>query len=262
MMRELPTISALWIGKELSPIERLTAASFVAHGHAFHLYAYQPVANVPAGVTLVDANTIIPEREIFLSHGGYAHFADWFRWRMLKERGGFWVDMDVVCLRPFDFVREVVFGYEAGKLPNVAVMRFPAEHPVCAEMESRCNAPNLFRPGDSLRDRLRKTMRRYLLGNRRGNVRWGEAGGPSGFRLALAQHGLQDAGLPFTYFYPVAWQNAATLFDMTFAHDQGLFADTHAVHLWNEILRQEKIDKRGPFAKGSFIARMLDRYGV
>lgn len=259
---EMKTINALWIGNELSPLERLTAASFIAHGHSFHLYAYGPIAHVPAGVTLTDANAIIPERDIFLSHGGYAHFADWFRWRLLMQRGGFWTDMDVVCLRPFEFGHDVVFGYESGKLPNVAVMGFSSGHPVCEEMESRCAAPNVFRSGDSVRDKARKTVRRYFLGNKRSRVRWGEAGGPSGFRHVLAQHGLQDAGLPFTYFYPISWQNAVCLFDKTLAFDQELFSDTHAVHLWNEMLRLEKIDKRGPFVKGSFVDRMLDRYGV
>lgn len=257
-----PPVSALWIGRELSPIERLTAASFIAHGHPFYLYAYREITGVPAGVSLVDANSVIPERDIFLSHGGYAHFADWFRWRLLRERGGIWVDMDVVCLRPFEFNDEVVFGYEAGRLPNVAVLRFPAGHPVCAEMEARCNAPNTYHSGDTLKDRLRKSVRRYLLGNQRGRVRWGEAGGPTGFRRALTHCGLQDAGRPFTFFYPVAWQNARCLFDQTLARDLEFFADTHAVHLWNEILRQEKIDKRGPFAKGSFIARLLDHHGI
>ncbi len=58
-------IQSLWIGKELSKIEQLCIASFIYHGCVFHLYTYEKVANVPAGVVLMDANEIIPKK-IFL----------------------------------------------------------------------------------------------------------------------------------------------------------------------------------------------------
>ena len=255
-------IRSLWIGDSLSPVERLTATSFIQHGHPFHLYTYHDIASVPSGVQIFDANSIIPEREIFLSHGSYAHFADWFRWKLLKQLGGFWVDMDVVCLRPFAFQEDVIFGYEAGNRPNVSVLRFPAGHPVCIEMEDRCANPNKFRRDDKLRDIVRKLGRRYLHGNLRGSVKWGEAGGPTGFQQVLTQYGLLDRVLPFTYFYPIAWQNAKCIFDATLSRDVSMFLDTHAIHVWNEILRKSGIDKRGPFPKDSLFRQLLEQYGL
>ena len=37
-------IQSLWIGGELSPMEQLSIASFLAHGHEYHLYSYGEVA--------------------------------------------------------------------------------------------------------------------------------------------------------------------------------------------------------------------------
>ena len=62
---------------------------------------------------LMDANQIIPEKDIFTAHGGsYAIFSDWFRWSLLYEKGNFWVDMDVICLKPFVFNEDLVYGFE------------------------------------------------------------------------------------------------------------------------------------------------------
>jgi hypothetical protein len=102
-------IQMLWIG-ELSKLERMALASFVANGHIVHLYAYDELAGVPAGVQVIDAREILPEERIFrygpeagAGEGSLANFANLFRYKLLYERGGWWVDADVVCLRPFDF---------------------------------------------------------------------------------------------------------------------------------------------------------------
>lgn len=35
-----------------------------------------------------------------------------FRYKLILERGGWWVDLDTVCLRPFDLDLEHVFASE------------------------------------------------------------------------------------------------------------------------------------------------------
>jgi hypothetical protein len=42
----------------------------------------------------------------------YAGFSNYFRYKLLLERGGWWVDTDMVCLRPFDFEDDYVFASE------------------------------------------------------------------------------------------------------------------------------------------------------
>lgn len=114
-------IHGLWIGSELSPLELLTLHSFTRHGHAFHLWVYeQPTNKLPVGVILQDANSIIPSNEVYcrkyedpkhkIGKGSFGSpFSDLFRYKLLYDKGGWWVDMDVTCLLPFNFSDPYVF---------------------------------------------------------------------------------------------------------------------------------------------------------
>ena len=42
-------IQGLWIGSELSMLERLSIASFLDNGHDYHLYTYGDVRGIPDG---------------------------------------------------------------------------------------------------------------------------------------------------------------------------------------------------------------------
>ena len=117
MHKTLDVIQGLWIGDHLSTMEQLSIASFLDHGHEYHLYVYQPVSNVPTGTSVKDAYEILPESMIFQyrKHPSYAGFANFFRYKLLLDVGGWWVDTDTVCLRPFDFASDYVFSSEPTK---------------------------------------------------------------------------------------------------------------------------------------------------
>ena len=96
-------IRGFWSGPPLSAIHRACLRSFLAHGHEFTLYCYAPV-DVPPGVQTADANAIVPEQEIFYFQNretgapDIAPFADYFRAKLLSEVGGWYCDVDTVCL--------------------------------------------------------------------------------------------------------------------------------------------------------------------
>ena len=118
------TIQGLWIGPELSVMEQLCISSFLAHGHEFHLYVYADVRNVPSGTVVRDGNDILHESFIFRyrENGSLAGFANYFRYDLLLRRGGWWVDLDVVCLRPFQFQSAHVLGHERLDLHGVEAL--------------------------------------------------------------------------------------------------------------------------------------------
>jgi hypothetical protein len=109
-------------------MERLCISSYLYHGYEFHLYTYNPVAGVPDGTIIKDANEITPL--IADQFSFFAQFADWWRYHLIYLKGGWWVDMDTVCLLPFDDLdyEHVVEAY----------IKAPAGSPVLAWMIEQC----------------------------------------------------------------------------------------------------------------------------
>jgi len=124
-------IQSLWIGPRLGTIERLCINSFLAHGHPFHLYVYDDVEGVPMGVELHEASLIRPRTDI-AKFKNLANFSDWFRYNLIYRRSGWWVDMDTVCLRPFDFPDDIVLG-EEGHTKGLVIPASPFKAPLGAD---------------------------------------------------------------------------------------------------------------------------------
>ena len=252
-------IQSLWIGDNLSNLERLSIASFLANGHSYHLYIYNEVKGVPNRTIIKDANSIIPEFEIFAALAGYAIFSDWFRWELLYKTGNYWVDTDNICLRPFDFVEDIVFGKEEIDIANNGVLKFPAKHEFCRFMSDIAEDPNKLLPYDTEETKAKKLKRRSLKENPRANVGWGEAAGPLGFTAALKYFGLFDIGKPSAFFHPIHWSKWKSVFDEK--NDVNLFSDTYSIHLWNEYCRREPgFDKDASFPKSSLFEQLKRKY--
>src|ERR1043165_6115986 len=128
-------MQALWLGSKLSGMEQLSLASCVAHGHDYHLYAYEDLDNVPAGAVLADASRVLPREWLFRdSRGTVSGFSNFFRYKLLLEKGGWGGDADVVCLRPFDFEQEYLFLTEPDLRIGSAVIHVPQG----TELMARC----------------------------------------------------------------------------------------------------------------------------
>ncbi len=100
----------MWIGTRLSPLELLSIQSFLENGHPYTLWAYDRLETpLPPGAVLRDATEILPREAVFSyrhanawghGKGSYAGFSDIFRYKLLHAHGGWWADLDIVCLRP------------------------------------------------------------------------------------------------------------------------------------------------------------------
>ncbi len=107
-------IQGMWIGPELSIMEQLSIASFLLNGHEYHLYVYDKPQNIPPGTVIKDANEVLASAKVFQykQNQSYAGFANFFRYKLLFERGGWWADTDTICVKRFDFPEEYVFATE------------------------------------------------------------------------------------------------------------------------------------------------------
>ena len=231
-------VQALWIGSRLSRMEQLAIRSFLACGHEYHLYSYGAVENVPPGVVSRDANEIIPSSRIFKyrDHDSYAGFSNYFRYTLLLERGGWWVDTDLVCLRPFDFEDDYVFSSQlappndgGGEHVNVGAIKAPAGSSVLQYALQRC---------------LEKDP---------GAISWGETG-PALFADAVRQCGLTARVRSAVVFCPISWFEWTDIInpDRTIGFDER----THAVHLWNEMWRRGGFDKDDDYDPGCLYQRL------
>lgn len=232
-------IQGLWIGPRLSALERLTIRSFQCHGHPFHLYVYDEVAAVPEGTVLLDAGAVLPASRIFqYRHSkSYAGFANLFRYRLLHERGGWWVDMDTVCLRPFGFAAPYVFATEdhgAGRIVVNSIMKTPAGAPILA---AACEIAEAKKPEE---------------------LAWGETG-PRLLAELVDRFGLERHAEPPATFCPVPWQEWRRLIDSDL-DPFALPAGVHAVHMWNEMWRREEQDKDAEYPAQCPYERLKRRY--
>ena len=105
-------VQSLWVGDKLSRLEYYSIKSFLVLGYTFHLYVYNKVKNIPKGTIIKDANEIMPAKEIFNLKSTFLPFSDIWRYKMLYKKGGYWVDMDMICIKALDFKEEYVFSSE------------------------------------------------------------------------------------------------------------------------------------------------------
>ena len=268
-MNDNRIVQGLWSHGRLSVLAQLCIRSFCAHGHEFHLYAYQSLPNVPQvdGVRVLPGEDILPRAAMFTGKGGaHVHFADLFRWELLRQKGGWWTDMDMVCLRPLDFSADVVFASEGiGNSAAPSIMKFPAGHFFAARMADACANVNRIVPWDTGRRKRNKIIRRLMFWrDAKKTAKWGEAGGPAGMSLAVNHFEMQKHAVPVHVFYPVHFSMAEYLFNGEYAAMNALeplLSRSYAVHFWNQILRQNGMDVNGSFPKDSLYEILKRRYG-
>jgi mannosyltransferase OCH1-like enzyme len=219
-------IQGLWIGPELSVMEQLSIASFLAHGHEYHLYVYGEMKNVPGGCVIKDANEILPSARIFQyqQYPSYAGFANFFRYKLLLERGGWWADTDTICVKPFDFSEEYVFSSEIGnnglEVINSGILKAPAGSQVMAYAWAICET---------------KDPEKLV---------WGETG-PRLVAVAVKKFSLEKYQKPHQVFCPLGYADWRRVIE---PESQLRFNEsTRAIHLWNEMWRDAGQDKNAAY---------------
>lgn len=231
-------VQMLWIGERLSAMERLSMRSFLAHGHPVRLFAYDPIEGVPAGVDVCDAEAILPRTAIFTyrDHPSYSGFANYFRYQLLHQHGGWWFDADMVCLRPLASDRPCVISSESmvdGRvLATCSAMRMPAGSAAMEYAMSVC------------RDADRETL--Y----------WGDTG-PWLMTDVVERFGLWPQVCETSLFCPVPPADWRRVIDP----DPPQLNGAATVHLWNEMWRRNGVDKDGTFAPTSLYQTLRERYG-
>lgn len=231
-------IQGLWIGPELSIMEQLSIASFLLNGHEYDLYVYDELKNVPRGTSVKDANEILPSSKIFQysEQRSYAGFANFFRYKLLLERGGWWADSDLICVKRFDFPEEYVFASEMDRGLEVitsGIIKAPPGSDVMAYAWDICQNKN---PAD---------------------LKWGETG-PRLMGEAVRRFSLEPYVKSYRVFCPLGYDEWQKLIEPGPAISQN--GDVYAIHLWNEKWRAAGQDKNATYPEDCLYEKLKRRY--
>jgi hypothetical protein len=222
---ELPVIQGLWYGSNvLGQMERLSIASFLHHGHPYHLYSYDEIKNLPEGAVQMDAKSIHPTFEMIRNRDGKvlgAAFSDVFRYKLLHDCGHFWADLDVVCIRPFEFAEDVVLAAERHR-PNVKLKYRIDPH---ENIGINCNVMKFPKGSAEM-----AYCYEEALHFDRSKLVFGEIGPELTTRCAL-KFGLQRFIKPPVTFNPVNYFDFRDLVNPR--RKPSFTSATYAIHLWS-----------------------------
>src|SRR5437870_11103162 len=126
-------VRCFWHGP-FSPYEALCLSSFVAAGVAVELFSEAPVPDLPAGVTRRNAREMLDHDVAFYRHEfdgpSPSLHSNHFRYALLEQFGGWWIDTDVLLLAPSLPAQNAFIAQQADHELNGAAMRFPRAHPL------------------------------------------------------------------------------------------------------------------------------------
>jgi hypothetical protein len=243
-----PEVRAFWTGPAFSHYEELSLRSFVAAGARVMLYSTEKNLRVPDGVELVDAREILSGdiHQFTFADGDRspALHSDLFRYAALLMHGGWYADLDVICIGKKLPDGKVYIARESDDLVNGAVLKFPAQSPViAAAIEEAWSLLPETRAGAPLKTRV--------------------SIGPALLTKLAEEYAFDHLVLPRGRAYEIGYEEIPSMFDPMMREElEARVAGNDFIHLWNEIWRRTRIPKNyGPPA-GSFLDGLFKRFGM
>lgn len=235
----MTTFRTFWHGKPLPRMHAACLQSFIDCGHHVELYAYDEL-EAPAEVTIVDAARILPRSRIFTYRrgpgaGSVAAFSNLFRYTLLLQAGGWWIDADVAC--PGNPIPEAdaFCAWQSDDLVGNAILKLPAGSDLARRLRDECVAA-----GE--------------------DTEWGETG-PNLLTRLVRDAGLNASVAAAATAYPVRYQDFAWFAqpkrraEIEAAASRGAF-----VHLWYEMFRRYADRDAVDPGEGSWLDALFRRH--
>ena len=239
MSQQLEPIQSLWVGSTLSKLERMCIQSYLNQGHLFYLYVYDYAGEVPEGVKVRDADSVVSSNKIE-QFQNLANFSDYFRYNLLLRNGGYWVDLDNFCLRPYDF-----------QVPYV----FSSQRPGPKSNDSEINAGVIKVPANS--EIMTFCVKQVEMMDTKTN-HWSQIG-PGLLMDAYHRFGLERYLRTYWTFCPLDYFGAPANVISPSHGDYQFPKETYSVHLWNEEMRRAGADKDASYPDSLY--ERLERKG-
>lgn len=240
-MNTLEPIKSFWFGEELSKLEIISIRSFLAFGHPYQLYCYKGLKGIPDGVEVKDASEIIPQSKITSvtigeGKGSLTVFADLFRYLLLHKVGGYWVDLDIICLKAFDFKQARLIASERSQQGSSQICNAVIKALVADPLMQSCAAQAAL-----------------LLENP-------VAFGATANQLVAGQIKASNDEIKLlapAIVNPVDFWNFATLLSV---NPPQIPSQSYAVHFWNELWRRSGRNKNMWYSSSSLYGKLQRIY--
>ena len=256
-------VQSLWVGPKLSDIEIYSIKSFLNQGHKFILYTYEEIEGIPKGVIVKDGNKIIKKHDLFQFKNSFLPFSDLFRYRMLYKNGGYWVDLDMICLKPLNFKEPYVFSSERTiqkgpyrnrtkkEISNIGILKAPRYSPFYKELYEEClKTVRNNKVKENIQ--LMKIMRKYL-----------------------EKYDLEKYVKSAKLFCPLDWWHTKDAFIPPCCRSKygvegydikSIFKEAYCVHLWRSLLlNRHKLDPNKKYSEDSLweqLKKYVDKKSV
>ena len=104
-------VQSLWVGDRLSRMEYYSIKSFLVLMTHF-IFTLITKLKMFKGTIIKNAAEIMPLKEVFYLQTTSLPFSDIWRYKLLYEKGGYWVDVDMIAIKRFNFKEPFIFSSE------------------------------------------------------------------------------------------------------------------------------------------------------
>lgn len=264
-----------WYDGELPPYARMSINSYVRNGHTLVLYTHGKIPNAPHGCIIGDAHKYITDKETqpFLqANRKLRMLSDWFRYRLMYDRGGWWVDTDTILIpdNPIPKGEYVFFWQNEGSLAN-GIFRVPKNAPLMLKMdgcfsrigEERPWADNRYYTAATERAVKNKTLTADVLKA----VARNNFAGPYWFCYAVESENLQEfirradkEPVPEANGLGVGWEDAGKLFDGSLSYQKDIVPSCWNLHLYGYAIHCQNLWNKK--TDSSVVAELIRMYGT
>jgi hypothetical protein len=208
-----PHIVTFWHGT-LDRLRQTCLRSQLAAGHKVTVYSFDTIPGLPDGVANSDAEAILPrafsgklrppESDGAWRDWTTLQFSDFFRMRLMARGAGFWLDADVLLLRPIELdPAKPYFAWERKRQLGNSVLYLPADDPIVAAFEDLMEQEELTPEWLSVKHRLTFALKRLRGGSNRVSDLRIAIYGPAALTALANRAGSTRDALPKISFYAV-----------------------------------------------------------
>jgi hypothetical protein len=233
------TIVTYWEGP-VSWLERLSAASIVAAGHALEIYSHDIRGVQRQGLpgTVIDVRDILGPNamaDLYRGRKSYAFYTDYVRLGLLREGRGIWADLDFVFRQSLSTTPDgddYIFGWLNPNRINNAILYAPPQSELVSRYWEAITAVPIRAPWATGHIRVKRSLeilagRRFPLHPERLAI------GPRALTHFIRQLALDHHARRKPVFYPLDDDDAHLLVQADDARARAAITlETVAVHAW------------------------------